>query len=101
MEKSTYYVSVQAGTILQDQGAAAYEFEIEATSKEVDKLQELMEMMRDAEGDTFARAPIPGIPYHLDEANDIYDHSLKDIYKAVYELGTEETRQHIKGIGII
>jgi hypothetical protein len=101
MEKAIYYVSVQAGTILQEQGAAAYEFEIEATSKEVEQLQELMDMKEDAEGSTLARGATPYIPYHLDQANDIYDAQLVEVYRAVHRLGTASTRQHIESIGIL
>ncbi|OPA81071.1 hypothetical protein BVG16_01645 [Paenibacillus selenitireducens] len=93
MAKSTYYVSVQSGSILKDQGAAAYEFEIMADQREADDLQHLLEMKMNADDRTYYRAHIPGIPYHIDPENDLYDHYLQQIYQLIYELGTEETKQ--------
>jgi len=63
MEKQTYYVSVQAGTVLEDKEAAGYEFEIQATEKEIEQLMELFEYREEAENANFRRAMIPGIPY--------------------------------------
>lgn len=95
MEKNKYYVSVQAGTILPNQGDAAYEFEIEAADEEIHKLKLLFDEKREWEEATFFRAPIPGIPYHQDKANDGYDYVLKEIYSLLGELGTQATSDHI------
>jgi hypothetical protein len=101
MEKTKYYVSVQAHSILADQGAAAYELEILATNREVAQLQELFENDGDAEDATFFRGMTPGLPYHIDDANDSYDYYLIEIYKKIYELGTTETRTHIESMNIL
>ena len=98
--KKTYYVSVQAQTVLEEQGAAAYEFEIEATEDEVTKLVELFEDQMENEHDTHERAMIPAMPYHYDKENDLYDANLKEIYRAIYEMGTPETRKHIENMGM-
>src|SRR5690348_13743467 len=94
MEKRKFYVSVQAGTILENQGDSAYEFVIEATSENIDKLQQLFEKkMEDDQAMSF-RSITPGLPYHLDDNND-YDDTLKDIYSMISKLGTKETSDHI------
>ncbi|MBP1157200.1 MULTISPECIES: hypothetical protein [unclassified Paenibacillus] len=101
MNKSKYYVSVQAATILENQGDAAYEFEIEATPEEILKLEELFEERLDIEDDNYIRAHIPGVPYHHDAPNDQYELSLHDIYSLVYDLGTAETKKHIESMQIL
>lgn len=101
MDKSKYYVSVQAGTVLHNQGDAAYEFEIEATAKEADKLLELLEMKQETEEDTLTRGSIPGVPYHFDQENDIHDEHLKGVYQFIHGLGTPETKQFLEENKII
>lgn len=100
-EKKTYYVSVQAGTMLEDKGAAAFEFEIRATEKELDKLRLVFEEMEDAASDTFFRSGIPGVPYHHDQENDVYDDAMVRVYRMIHELGTPETKKHIEEMGIL
>lgn len=101
MDKKTYYVSVQAGSVLENEGEAAYEFEIVATEQEVEQLQEKFDELSDADNSLALRAHIPGIPYHQDEASDNYDYWLTDIYRMLYDLGTEETKQTIANMGSI
>jgi hypothetical protein len=101
MEKTTYYVSVQAGTVVEQLGAASFEFVIEATPKEIDKLQYLFEEMDEAEDDTFTRSFTPALPYHQDPQNDEYDEALKQVYEHIYNLGTAETRSHIEAMGVL
>lgn len=101
MEKTKYYVSVQAHSILADQGAASYELEISASDYEVEQLQELFDNKLGAEDSTFFRAITPGIPYHIDDENDTFDYYLIEIYKKIYELGTNETQSHIERMNIL
>ena len=101
MMKTKYYISVQAGSILEEQGAASYEFEIEATEDEISQLQEMFDDRMDAEDASFMRAPTPAIPYHYDRENDAYDYFNKKIYSMLYDLGTEETKKHIASMGIL
>ncbi|WP_019120034.1 hypothetical protein [Brevibacillus massiliensis] len=93
MDKRRYYVSVQAGTVMLNQGDAAYEWEIDATPEEVDKLMDLFGAKWDSDHIAFWRNHVPGLPYHFDSANDQYDQYLREIYNMIYELGTPETRQ--------
>ncbi|MEK8128795.1 hypothetical protein WMW72_12850 [Paenibacillus filicis] len=101
MEKKKYYVSVQSRTIMQNQGDAAYELEIEATDEQVLQLQELFEEEEDFDIDSFIRVHSPSVPYHHDEANDGYDIVLTEIYRTLHHLGTEETKQHIESMQIL
>lgn len=101
MSKRKYYVSVQAGTIMSGQGDAAYELEIEASEAEKADLERLFGTKTSFDDASYFRTHVPGVPYHLDEENDGYDHTLKDIYKLLYELGTEETKQHIATMHIL
>jgi len=101
MDKKRYYISVQSRTIMEQQGDASYELEIEATPDELLKLNELFDLWDDFDSKTFFRAPIPGIPYHHDSENDGYDYYLREIYNFIYQNGTEETRNHIVTMNIL
>ncbi len=101
MNRTKYYVSVQAHSILADQGAAAYELEIQASDREVEQLQELFDTLIKAEDGTFIRGMTPGVPYHIDDENDTYDFYLIEIYRKIYEIGTAETRSHIEQMNIL
>jgi hypothetical protein len=100
MDKRTYYVSVQSRSILPQQGDGAYEFEIAATEEEIAKLSAMFKEWEGFDNSTLFRAPIPGLAYHHDIENDGYDDLLKQIYRALYDLGTEETRNHIGGMDL-
>ena len=99
--KKTWYVSVQAGTVLENRGDAAYEFEIRATEKEANKLREQIELKEKADENTFYRAHIPVVPYHEDQENDAYDASLKRIYEMIYAFGTESTKMHMESMKML
>jgi hypothetical protein len=102
MDKKRYYVSVQAGTILENQGDASYELEIEATLDEVEKLEEIFEEMDNFDQASYVQvASALGIAYHNDESNDGYDYYLKEAYAMINDLGTEETKQHIRKMNIL
>ncbi|MBW7458993.1 hypothetical protein ACFOLF_29995 [Paenibacillus sepulcri] len=99
--RKTYYVSVQAGSILEDQGATAYELAITASEEELGLLQELMgelSSMDEAQafhfGGTFFETSSDK------QINAGVDGLLMDIYKLLYERGTEETRRHISTMGL-
>ncbi|HUC91686.1 MAG TPA: hypothetical protein VMS09_06580 [Paenibacillus sp.] len=98
MEKKKYYISVQGQTIMEQQGDAAYELEIEANSEEIEKLRKLFVMLKESDHNCFFRAQYLAIPYHHDNSNDRYDYYLKEIYNYIYELGTDETKQHLASI---
>ncbi|GAA3403920.1 hydrolase [Paenibacillus hodogayensis] len=100
-DKRTYYVSVQAGSIMENKGDTAFEFEISATEDDVADLQERFDMLSDLDNSSAFRAILPAVPYHQDSALDGYDYTLTDIYRKLYDLGNEETRQTIAGMDAI
>lgn len=97
MEKHAYYVNVGAGEILRDPTVSAYDFEIRATEREADELFELFDQAESASLTGFLKAHIPYEPFHYDK----YDIILNKIYHKIYELGTEETKNHIASMGIL
>jgi len=100
--KKTYYVSVQAGQILEDQEAASYEFVIRATNEEITQLQELFE-----EYTTMDEAEIAHFSWNpYETASDLQmsagcDGLLKRIYELLYSCGIDETKRHIESMNII
>lgn len=101
-ERRRFYVSVQAGQILEDRGAAAYELEIDATREEANKLRELMEelsTMEEAAMFHFSRHYLE--TYEDKELNGASDELLIQIYKLLYDCGTEETRRHIESMQVL
>ncbi|MFC3798597.1 hypothetical protein [Cohnella sp. GCM10012308] len=95
MEKSKYYVSVQARTINTHRGDAAFEFEIEAGEEELAQLQELFDSMDEFDQAGYWRAHLPFLEYSNDLENDGYDYYLKEIYRRLSDWGTDETKRHI------
>lgn len=94
MDKRKYYVSVQSKTIMEHQGDAPYEFEIEATPADLEELKELFDNLESFDEKSYFRMMTP-VPYHYDSPNDGHDYYLREIYRKIQSLGTEETRSHI------
>lgn len=100
MEKRPYYISVQAKTIMLNQGDATYEFEIMATDEEIDQLYELFEVLDEYEQGTYIRSHVPALPYHHDSYNDACDDTLKEIYLLIGKLGSKQTSEHIASMDL-
>ncbi|GAB6989697.1 hypothetical protein [Paenibacillus pini] len=98
MEKNKYFVSVQAKSIMLQQGDAAYELEIFANDEEINKIKGLFDSLENLDNDCLLRTPNPGMPYHHDNPNDKYDHYLQEIYETLHELGTDETKHFVSSI---
>ncbi|WP_054950270.1 hypothetical protein [Numidum massiliense] len=101
MDKKTYYIAVGSGTILEDQADGAFDFEIEATPKEIEQLQKLFTEQFATDWQSFLRAHIPIKPYSEDKPNDAYDENLHNVYRAIYQLGTPRTKQFIEEHGLL
>ena len=99
--KSSYYVHVGSGAVLQDPTVFSWEFEIEATEDQAAELREWFEELQSAEMKTAQRATTPILLYHFDAENDVYDGLLIEIYRRIYELGNEKTRTHIESMNIL
>lgn len=100
-QRLRYYVSVQAGQMLTDPEAAAYELDILANEEEANRLRELFEelsSMQEADIAFFAR-PV-GI-HHDETINGASDEIITRIYRLLYECGTEGTRSHIASMGLL
>jgi hypothetical protein len=101
MDKKTYYISIQASSILENQGDAAYEFEVEATEQQISRLQELFDGKEEADNYAFGRSAVPWVEYHNDRPNDVYDFYLKEVYGFIHSIGTIETKEHIESMNIL
>lgn len=98
-ERKHYYVSVQAGQILEDPQAAAYELEIIMNEEEHEKLRELFDelsSMDEAEMFHFAQSPFGSASD--EQINVGYDGLIQRIYKRLYDLGTDTTKSHIESM---
>ncbi|MGA8941626.1 MAG: hypothetical protein WB502_02770 [Thermoactinomyces sp.] len=106
MEKKTYYVSVDFGTKAgeirthKDENSALFEYEIEATSEELDQLEKLFTEVGETDFSTFAKAHVPFLDNEAKE-NLQEDEGIQRIYRLLYQLGTEETKGKLREAGII
>ncbi|WP_088072360.1 hypothetical protein [Gottfriedia luciferensis] len=106
MEKRRYFVSVQAKTIVPNQGDAPYELEIDATIDEKHRLERIFHEIDSYDEATGVQAAfLPS--FTTDSQNKSlelyngYDYFLKQAYEMIYELGSEETRDHIRQMKIL
>ncbi|WP_028611858.1 hypothetical protein [Paenibacillus harenae] len=99
--RKPYYVSVQAGQILEDPEAAAYELEVYLNEREHIRLRELFDelsSMDEAQTGHFGLNP-----FNMSsnaEINEGYDDIMKRIYKKLHDYGTETTKRHIESMGL-
>ncbi|MDQ6418709.1 hypothetical protein RB620_04580 [Paenibacillus sp. LHD-117] len=101
-QKQHYYVSVQAGQILADPEAAAYELDIMANEEEVNRLRELFEELSSmAEAEMFFYTRPLGKSNHDETINGASDEIITRIYRLLYECGTDGTRNHIASMGLL
>ncbi|TLS50622.1 hypothetical protein FE782_19875 [Paenibacillus antri] len=101
MEKQTYYVSVQAKTITEHRGDAAYELEIEATPAEVHRLYELFESETETDLNNWIRMHSPKIIEEELVSHAFVDQHLTEVYRLLYKLGTSKTKSHIQSMNVL
>lgn len=101
MDKSTYYVSVQSRSVLPDQGASPYEWEIEATPEEADQVRIELDMMQEKEEEAFPGYVFPWPDTPEQSANSLYQSSLDGIYRTIYRLGTPQTRRQMEELRLL
>jgi rubrerythrin len=99
--RKTYYVAVGSGQVLEDRGAAPFEFEIRANEEELNKLQELFEETSSAEEASVFHFVRPITTRGEEDFNAVYEAQMKDIYRLLYQLGTDETRRHILSMNVL
>jgi hypothetical protein len=100
-ERKTYYVSVQAGSIVEDPTVTSYELVVTANEEELNRLQELLEeysSMDEAQTAVFGMTPYSSASDK--QMNAGVDGLLVDIYRLLYELGTDETKHHVATMGL-
>ena len=96
--RDKYFIGINNDTITQknaDQNAA---YTIYANDEELKEIRRKLEKMEDASLSSFFRAHIPIKPYHEDPQNDAYDDGLNELFQMLYELGDEETKDHIRSL---
>ncbi|MDR6226768.1 hydrolase [Desmospora profundinema] len=103
--RSKYYVSIHSGEImgelLQDPDASSYEFEIEASEEEVQKLNNLIGNSSVEDMETFWDAHIPYLSPDENRENEGYDRTLRQLYEMVYQLGTPKTKREMEALGLL
>ncbi len=101
MNKSTYYVSVQSRSVLTEQGASAYEWEIEATPEEADQVRIELDMMQEKEEEGFPGYVFPWPDTPEQSSNSLFQSSLDKVYQTIYQLGTPATRQQMEELRLL
>lgn len=100
MDKSIYYVSVQSRSVLTEQGASAYEWEIEATPAEADQVRIELDMMQEKDEEaTGYMFPWPDTTEQ--STNVMFQSSLDKVYRTIYQLGTPATRQQMEEMRLL
>ncbi|GBF77346.1 hypothetical protein PA598K_05890 [Paenibacillus sp. 598K] len=99
-DKQRYYVSVSGGAI-ETEPSKSEQLTIEATAEELAELQAILEQGQREDETTALRTPIPYKSADHDEAQNQFTEQLIDVYRAVYRVGTQETRTHIRGMNIL
>jgi hypothetical protein len=104
-ERKKYYVSVQAGQILQDQGAASYELEIMANDEEFNQLQVMFEDLSSMDEAITGHYNYAAGTLQSESGdsrmNAGYDAILHDIYLFIHEHGTDATQKHVESMGLL
>lgn len=97
----TYYVSVVGRSVLPEQGAAPYEWVIQATSEEVDELRNMLFQVGDIAEHDFINYVFPWPDTPEENANAEYSTQMQQVYREIYHLGTEETRQGMERLNML
>ncbi|WP_245833114.1 hydrolase [Oceanobacillus timonensis] len=101
LDKQKYFISVGQGEISRIPYQGNDDFVIYATAEEILMLRRKFEGLHEASFDSYKRTHIPFVPYHLDTANDVYDDTMAGVYQTLYDLGDENTKDHIRTMGIL
>ncbi|MBP2000441.1 hypothetical protein J2Z69_001472 [Paenibacillus shirakamiensis] len=90
--KKTYYVSVQGRSVLEEEGAASYEWAIEATAEEAEQLKRQLNLIGETEEDGFIDFIYPWPDTPEEGVNARYSKRMKAVFQSIYDLGTLETK---------
>ncbi|MFD2331555.1 hypothetical protein ACFSR7_20055 [Cohnella sp. GCM10020058] len=100
-ERETYYVSVSAGTITKEENHTTDQLSVFATDREIDQLMALLAKRSQTDDLTSLRGVIPYKSADHDPATDKYNEQMLDVYRAIFRIGTEETRKHLIHMDIL
>jgi hypothetical protein len=100
-QKKIYYIDISSGEITQSASDSPWNYQIEATSEEIQTLRTYFDQNEKADLLNFFRAHIPFLEYHFDKENNVQDHQLKQIFQFIYQYGSDDTKQHIESMGIL
>ncbi len=92
-------MSVQGRSLLEDPGAAAYEWEVQATRQEADTLSHMLEQLGEKEESGFLAFTYPWPDTPEGDVNRSYDSHLNALYREIYRLGTVKTRAQMERSG--
>lgn len=97
--KKTYYISLDKRTISKTSFADRDEYEVYTTLSDIARFEVLFD--ENHERDLYyALVDIPFKPFaEVDEMREESEANIIDIYKFIYNFGTEETREKLKTIG--
>ncbi|TQS75569.1 hypothetical protein DX933_04640 [Ornithinibacillus gellani] len=101
-EKQIYYVTVDKEDIrtmsVPDSGI---EFEIEASTDEVEEIRDLFKKKKSHAVKAVEYLAKPFDEFSVDDERYGYDAHLMEIYRRIYLLGTDDTKQKMREMGII
>lgn len=101
MDKSSYYVSVQGRSVLQERGASAYEWEIQANPEEADQLRIELDMLQEKEEESFPGYVFKWPDTREQNVNQTFQDTLDRVYRSIYRLGTSETRSQMEQLRLL
>lgn len=100
--RKVYYVNVQSKQLYEQPDIADYHLVITANTKEYDRIIEQFLEVDDADEWTLETMfKSPDNSPKMSMINDEHDYRLKQLYKELYKLGTDETRRHIEQMRIL
>ncbi|URN92863.1 MAG: hypothetical protein NAG76_13530 [Candidatus Pristimantibacillus lignocellulolyticus] len=101
--RKVYYVNVQSKQLYEQPDIADYHLVITANTKEYDRIIEQFLEVDDSDEWTLETMffQLRNNSPDMSMVNDEHDYRLKQLYKELYKLGTDETRRHIEQMRIL
>lgn len=100
-KKDYYYISLAKGTISKVSVPDTVEYEVYATSSDIQRFNALLEENHERDI-SFVTKNVPFKPFAEDEADQMRaknDNTLTEAFEFLYKFGTEETREKLKEVG--
>ena len=97
----TYYVNIQSLHLHNRPDVADYHLVINANEQQKNELLEMMRSMGRRDEDSLQPMLTRPLSNDLDPVNSSYDQKMQQLFSRLYELGTEDTKQHIQSMNIL